>query len=1369
MGVPAFFRWLSRKYPTVIIECIEDKQYNTDDGKQIPLDSSKPNPNGVEFDNLYLDMNGIIHPCTHPEDRPPPKDEDEMMAAIFECIDRLFAIVRPRKLLYMAIDGVAPRAKMNQQRSRRFRASKEAIEKKVEIARIRQELKDKGFNLPPEKPKESHFDSNCITPGTPFMDRLSKCLHYYIHDRLNTDPGWRGIKVILSDANVPGEGEHKIMDYIRRQRAQPDHDPNTHHCLCGADADLIMLGLATHEVNFTIIREEFKPNKPKPCDICGQLGHEVKECVGVAEGSSGEADKVFEETRFIFVRLNVLREYLEKELAMPGIPFKYDFDRAIDDWVMMCFFVGNDFLPHLPSLEIRENAIDRLVRLYKDCCYKTGGWLTDSGIANMERVQMILQNLGKVEDEIFRTRQKRELEFRARDKMKKRSEKMEKEAANRFKNQTGQGALGVMRAGETSVAHGAKNAIMDQRYSNMNDGGGRGKKRSIDSVDSDEEEEIPDEVRLYEDGAKDRYYESKFEVCADNLEFRKRVADEYARGLCWVLKYYYQGCASWDWYFPFHYAPFASDFTNCAKANVEFDIGEPFNPLEQLMGVFPAASRDHVPEPWGELMIDPDSVIIDFYPEDFKIDLNGKKFAWQGVALLPFVDEKRLKKALDTVYDLLTEEEKRRNKRGDSRMYISVKHEAYSQLTDMYRIGMNVETEVPISGKEYQGMQGTVLQAHDSVDANSTLLAPVRGMEPVENNQVVTVRFRDPKYPDGFIFPSRRLEKADSPPRVLKPQDLSAIESKNYRPQIGFAKNMPRASLNISGHRTLGHLLPNLHGGGLYSNNVPLLQGARGGQGLLGASPGLLPTPPRPGSFLGPSLGGPGPFLGPPGLGGPGSLLGPGQEGLLGSGPGMQGNLLGSRFGVQGNGAGSMLGQGKPVKNGKGRGGGLLGLGPQHQGPFLGNGSQQGWSYNSGIQGNQQGSLLGSGPQQDGALGRGNQMGGLLGSEPQREDMYGRGGLLGPEPQREDTYGRGGLLGPEPQREDMYGRGSLLGSEPQREDMYGRGGLLGPEPHCEDMYGRGGQLGSEPQREDMYGRGGLLGSEPQREDMYGRGSLLGPEPPREDMYGRGGQLEGAPQHENRFGGGNQKGSLLGSSPQQEDIYGRGSKQGEGLLGPGPNQVNPYKMNFEEGSLLGAPPDEDYFDESNMDQAGLLGMSPPMSHHMNRGRGGGQYSNVPPPQGSRGGGYNNRGGNRSLLGVPPSTNFQMMSQSSNYHSSQGNSYSGGGGYGGGRQSQSYNNGSGYNSNRNQGGYSSSQRHSTAGFGYSSGNNRYNSGGGNSYSSGGGGGGGAGGNGNTGGSYGGYNRNTNWNYSSQQGGRGRGGSGGGGGGGYYTSNK
>ena len=92
-----------------------------------------------------------------------------------------------------------------------------------------------------------------------------------------------------------GEGEHKIMDYIRKQRSSPDHDPNTQHVLCGADADLIMLGLATHEPNFTIIREEFKPNKPRPCDLCRQMGHEMVDCQGAAkplEGNETIVDEV---------------------------------------------------------------------------------------------------------------------------------------------------------------------------------------------------------------------------------------------------------------------------------------------------------------------------------------------------------------------------------------------------------------------------------------------------------------------------------------------------------------------------------------------------------------------------------------------------------------------------------------------------------------------------------------------------------------------------------------------------------------------------------------------------------------------------------------------------------------------------------------------------------------------------------------------------------------------------------------------------------------------------------------------------------------------------------------------------------------------
>ena len=329
---------------------------------------------------------------------------------MFESIERIFAIVRPRKLLYIAIDGVAPRAKLNEQRSRRFRAAKERAEKIAEIERVRAQILANGGQVPPYSPE---FDRNCITPGTPFMFKLAESLRYFIHQKLNEDPAWKGLIVSMSDANAPGEGEHKIMNFIRRQRANPDYEPNTHHVLYGADADLIMLALATHEPNFTIMREEYRPYMPTRCDVCSQRGHETKECKGLTSEKSSEVNELSKPAPldYFYLHISVLREYLYNELCAPDLPFKFDIERAIDDWVCMFFFVGNDFLPRLPSLDFREGAIDRLVELYKNMAKATGGYLTNAGDVYLERLQLIVAGIGQVEDKIFRDRHYKELGY----------------------------------------------------------------------------------------------------------------------------------------------------------------------------------------------------------------------------------------------------------------------------------------------------------------------------------------------------------------------------------------------------------------------------------------------------------------------------------------------------------------------------------------------------------------------------------------------------------------------------------------------------------------------------------------------------------------------------------------------------------------------------------------------------------------------------------------------------------------------------------------------------------------------------------------------------------------------------------------------
>ena len=733
MGVPALFRWLSKKYPKIISPVIEEDEHEIGGAKY-----EDPNPNG-EIDNLYLDMNGIVHPCSHPEHKRPPETEDEMFLDIFTYTDRVLMMARPRKVLMIAVDGVAPRAKMNQQRARRFRSAQDAKFKQMAIDKEIREKEARGEMINDAIKGKKQWDSNAITPGTPFMDRLAEALRYWVAYKLSTDPGWANLQVIISDATVPGEGEHKLMSFIRSQRSDPQYNPNTKHCIYGLDADLIFLGLATHEPHFRVLREDVFANQQRHMTVSDHVGMS-KDQLSLIE----ERDK---KKPFLWLHVNVLREYLAIELYNPQISFPFDLERAIDDWVFICFFAGNDFLPHLPSLDVRDNGIDTLVGCWKKCLPRLRDYLTCDGKLNLQSVEVLLGDLAIKEDEIFRNRFAMEKRREDNRKRRKVAEEQDKALKSVYMSQVTKGKdkapvvpdknLPLMdTSGNVVEGHAqlSNKDIVQNRDTialagMANNDAAAALKKLIDSkkqlneitpiesessavstpasnggtdleepqqvnfkkrqVDVDIYDEPVDDIRLHEPGYQKRYYQVKFHCKTDEEveQVRRNVVKSYIEGISWVALYYYQGCPSWTWFYPYHYAPFASDMTNLDELfpdGIKFDLGEPFRPYEQLMSVLPAASSHALPEVFHALMKDPDSEIIEFYPEEFEIDMNGKKMSWQGIPLLPFIDEKRLLDAVQGKYEELTEYEKERNTNKQAELFISNENKNYKKFTEAF-------------------------------------------------------------------------------------------------------------------------------------------------------------------------------------------------------------------------------------------------------------------------------------------------------------------------------------------------------------------------------------------------------------------------------------------------------------------------------------------------------------------------------------------------------------------------------------------------------------------------------------------------------------------------------------------------------------
>ena len=591
MGVPKFFRYMAERYPSVIT----------------PFKDSPP-----QVDNLYLDMNGIIHNCTHPNDfeatRKAPT-EKEIIQAIFAYIEKLFNAVQPRKYFLMAIDGVAPRAKMNQQRQRRYRSG-------YEMMVAREEALKRGEDLPEEK---DVFDSNCITPGTDFMVMLTEHFHYFIQMKLQTDTAWQNVKVIFSGHDHPGEGEHKIVDFIRGRKSEPGYSPHETHCMYGLDADLVMLALATHEPHFVLLREVV---------TFGHADRSRKEREKRIEDEARGivASKAFQkEDEWVLFHIDILRDYLRIEVidnlaatvnTLHGklsaeaqtIMGRLDFERIVDDFVFMCFFVGNDFLPSIPTIGINDGHLHGMLELYRDQFLIKGEYLTEGGGNGIHWnvVERFLQIMGQSELAVLRGRQEEEKKFLER--------------------------LAKQGGGDNEVRTNLEPITSMAEY-------------------------------------KQRFYREKHEF---EEGWKPSSADmqamllHYIEGLSWVQGYYYQGPPSWKWFYPHHYTPLASDLVGLAAlANlVKFDKGEPFLPHQQLLAVLPPMSYLSMPDAYWPLLKSKNSPLARYFPEHLQIDREGARAPWEGIVLIPFMKEDALMAAYNSVQQNVKPADAKKNQLG---------------------------------------------------------------------------------------------------------------------------------------------------------------------------------------------------------------------------------------------------------------------------------------------------------------------------------------------------------------------------------------------------------------------------------------------------------------------------------------------------------------------------------------------------------------------------------------------------------------------------------------------------------------------------------------------------------------------------------
>jgi len=338
MGIPSFYGWIYRKY-------------NNDKGTILMEDEISGISN---IDHLFFDYNSMIHPCAHKVTSLAETEDDIEEAIIKEVIlytRYVMGLIQARNV-YIMIDGVAPRAKINQQRERRY----------------------KSYMLKKMYEERMIWDSNKITPGTKFMKKIRDALDVFCKEQTQYN-------IYVSDSDVIGEGEHKMMEYINQQLTVINTDKSK-ICIYGLDADLIMLSMQCKRANDIILLRD------------NTFNTSMKD----------------EQRTFTCLNIEKLRDAIYAEVksqSNDGNAEILNKSNAIRDFIFICFLLGNDFLEHIPSLIIKESGVNVLLKSYMDSLrvFKSPLILPHKHLS--ERINLpflvdLLQRLAKVEDYFFR-------------------------------------------------------------------------------------------------------------------------------------------------------------------------------------------------------------------------------------------------------------------------------------------------------------------------------------------------------------------------------------------------------------------------------------------------------------------------------------------------------------------------------------------------------------------------------------------------------------------------------------------------------------------------------------------------------------------------------------------------------------------------------------------------------------------------------------------------------------------------------------------------------------------------------------------------------------------------------------------------------